>query len=276
MIRVQPGQTELPPAVHQPRQQRRRGWKRYSSRTFYLFILPWLAGFLGLTLIPLIYALLVSFTNFDGISPHWHWVGLSNYRELLRNTDTWYSLGRTLFFTVLAVPLNVAGGLGLAMLLNERVKAVGVLRTIFYVPSIVPVVASAIMWRLIFDRDVGVLNAVLERLRIPVITWLVDPTVFYALLIMILWGLGGGMVISLAALQGIPQELEEAAMVDVPTAGRSFAGSHFLYFRLCFFSRSSPVASLPCRSLYNRSCLPETAAASRVWEAVFLVETFFT
>ncbi len=214
MIRVQSGQTELPPAVHQPRQQRRRGWKRYSSRTFYLFILPWLAGFLGLTLIPLIYALLVSFTNFDGISPHWHWVGLSNYRELLRNTDTWYSLGRTLFFTVLAVPLNVAGGLGLAMLLNERVKAVGVLRTIFYVPSIVPVVASAIMWRLIFDRDVGVLNAVLERLRIPVITWLVDPTVFYALLIMILWGLGGGMVISLAALQGIPQELEEAAMVD--------------------------------------------------------------
>lgn len=191
-----------------------RVWKRYTSRTFYLFVAPWVIGFLALTVIPLGYALLVSFTSFDGISPHWHWIGLANYVELFQTPDTWYSLSRTLLFTVISVPLSVAGGLGLAMLLNERVKAVGIFRTIFYVPSIVPVVASAIMWKLIFDRDVGALNAVLERFHIPVVTWLLDPTVFYVVIIMVLWGLGGGMVISLAGLQGIPIELQEAATVD--------------------------------------------------------------
>lgn len=193
---------------------RHRGWKRYSSWTFYLFVAPWVIGFLTLTLIPLGYALLVSLTNFDGVSPHWHWIGLANYLELLQNSDTWYSLSRTLLFMVIVVPASVAGGLGLAMLLNERMKAVGVFRTIFYVPSIIPVVASAIMWKLLFDRDIGAINAILERFTIPVVTWLTDPTAFYALIVMVLWGLGGGMVISLAGLQGIPSELQEAATVD--------------------------------------------------------------
>jgi multiple sugar transport system permease protein len=139
---------------------------------------------------------------------------LANYVELLHASDTWYSLERTLLFTALIVPLSVAGSLGLAMLLNQRVMAVGLWRTIFYVPSIVPVVASAIMWKLLFDRDAGAVNAVLERLHISVVTWLIDPTVFYVLIIMMLWGVGGGMVISLAALQGIPAELQEAASID--------------------------------------------------------------
>jgi multiple sugar transport system permease protein len=193
---------------------RRKPWSRYSPRTFYLFIAPWIIGFLALTLLPLVYALVLSFTDFDGISGHWHWIGLANYAELLHDPDLWYSLSRTLLFTVLAVPLSVAGGLTLAILLNQRVRAVGLFRTLFYVPSIVPAVASAIMWRFIFDRDAGALNAILERLHIPILTWLVDPTAFYSLVIMTLWGLGGGMVILLAGLQGIPAELSEAAAVD--------------------------------------------------------------
>ena len=207
-------QEVLPRQQVAPAGRRRRRWSRYSSRTFYLFVSPWIIGFLALTLLPLIYALLMSFTDFDGMSSHWHWVGLSNYIELFQTSDTWYSLGRTLLFMVISVPLSVAGGLGLALMLNQRLKAVGFFRTIFYAPSIVPVVASAIMWRLIFDRDAGAVNAILERLGIPVLTWLVDPTVFYALIIMVLWGMGGGMVIILAGLQGIPSELQEAAIVD--------------------------------------------------------------
>lgn len=206
--------TEAHHAMRARSHKRHQGWKRYSSWTFYLFVAPWVLGFLTLTLFPLLYALLVSFTSFDGISPHWHWVGLANYSELLQNADTWYSLGRTLLFTLLVVPLSVAGGLALAVLLNERVKAVGIFRTIFYVPSIVPVVASALMWKLIFDRDIGALNALLERLNVPVVSWLLDPTAFYALVIVMLWGLGGGMVISLAGLQGVPSELLEAASMD--------------------------------------------------------------
>jgi multiple sugar transport system permease protein len=194
--------------------RRERRWSRYSSRTFYLFVSPWVLGFALLTALPLGYALLVSFTNFNGVSSRWRWVGWRNYTELVRDTDAIASLMRTLAYTAISVPLMVAGGLGLAVLLNRRLKAVGLFRTIFFLPSVVPVVAMAIMWKLIFNRDGGILNAILEKISIGPIAWLVDPHAFYALIILTLWGLGGGMVIMLAALQGVPVELEEAAVVD--------------------------------------------------------------
>ncbi|HKT00595.1 MAG TPA: sugar ABC transporter permease [Rugosimonospora sp.] len=193
---------------------RRRGWSRYRGRTFYLFTSPWILGFCLLTAAPLVYAFAVSLTNFDGASSRWRWVGFRNYVELLHDADAWASILRTLMYTAIAVPLSVAGGLGLAVLLNQRLKAVGLFRTIFFLPSVVPVVAMAIMWKLVFNRDAGILNAIIGKLGVSPITWLVDPTAFYALIILTLWGLGGGMVIMLAALQGVPQELEEAARVD--------------------------------------------------------------
>jgi multiple sugar transport system permease protein len=196
-----------------PRRGRQR-WSRYSSGTFYLFVSPWVLGFALLTALPLGYALLVSFTNFNGISDRWRWVGMRNYTELVRDTDAIASLVRTLAYTAISVPLMVAGGLGLAVLLNRRLKAVGLFRTIFFLPSVVPVVAMAIMWKLIFNRNAGILNAILEKLSVGPVAWLVDPNAFYALIILTLWGLGGGMVIMLAALQGVPAELEEAAVVD--------------------------------------------------------------
>ncbi|MEU4197123.1 sugar ABC transporter permease [Kribbella sp. NPDC026611] len=192
----------------------RRTWSRYPRRTFYLFVGPWVLGFLLLTAVPLVYAFGVSLTNFDGSSPRWRWVGLRNYSELLGDHDAWAALIRTIGFTAIAVPLSVAGALGLAVLLNRRLKAVGLWRTIFFLPSVVPVVAMAIMWKLVLNRDAGILNAILGVAGIHPIRWLVDPMAFYALIILTLWGLGGGMVIMLAALQGVPTELEEAARVD--------------------------------------------------------------
>ncbi|QFY14233.1 ABC transporter permease subunit [Nonomuraea phyllanthi] len=192
----------------------RRGWKRYPSRTFYLFVSPWVLGFALLTALPLGYAFAVSLTNFNGVSERWRWVGLRNYIELMSDTAAIDSLVRTLAFTAIAVPLRVIGGLALAVLLNQRLKAVGLFRTIFFLPSVVPVVAMAIMWKLIFNRDAGILNTILEKISVGPIAWLVDPYAFYALIILTLWGLGGGMVITLAALQGVPAELEEAALVD--------------------------------------------------------------
>ena len=196
------------------RDRRPRGWSRYSGRTFYLFVSPWILGFLLLTAIPLVYALAMSLTNFDGATDRWHWVGFGNYTELLHDADAWGSMLRTLAYTAIAVPLSVGGGLGLAVLLNRRLKAVGLFRTIFFLPSVVPVVALAIMWKLVFNRDAGILNEVTSYLGIPPISWLIDPYAFYALIILTVWGLGVGMVIMLAALQGVPAELEEAARVD--------------------------------------------------------------
>jgi multiple sugar transport system permease protein len=192
----------------------RRSWSRYPRRYFYLFVGPWVLGFILLTAVPLVYAFAVSLTNFDGSSPHWRWVGFRNYVELFGDQDARAALVRTVGYTAIAVPLSVAGSLGLAVLLNRRLKAVGLWRTVFFMPSVVPVVATAIMWKLILNRDAGILNAVLGVARIRPISWLVDPMAFYALIILTLWGLGGGMVIMLAALQGVPTELEEAARVD--------------------------------------------------------------
>jgi len=167
-----------------------------------------------LTAAPMVYGFLVSLTNFDGSSPRYRWVGLRNYVELFSDGDAWAALLRTLVFTAIVVPLSIAGSLGLAMIINRRLRAVGLWRTIFFLPSVVPVVAMAIIWKLVLNPDSGILNAILGVVGIPPIAWLVDPMVFYALIVLMLWGLGGGMIIMLAALQGVPVELEEAAIVD--------------------------------------------------------------
>jgi len=193
---------------------RQRKSIRASSLCFYLFASPWLLGFIALTLFPLGYALMISFTNFDGINEHFHWVGLRNYFEVFQDALAWSGFARTLLYTIITVPCSIAGGLGLAILLNRRMRAVGLLRTIFYLPSVVPIIATAIMFNLMFDRDIGGINALLELFHAPIITWLIDPTAFAVLIVMVLWGLGGGMMISLAGLQGVPAELLEAARVD--------------------------------------------------------------
>lgn len=193
----------------------RSRYNRYPTRTFYLFASPWIIGFLALTLIPILYALAMSFTNYDGASGYWRFIGLRNYVELFTSDPAaWHSLVRTFFFALIIVPGTVSGGLGLALLVNRRARGTGFLRAVFFLPSVVPVVAAAIMWRLVFNRDAGLLNGVLGLLHLPSVTWLVDPTAFYALIIMMLWGLGSSMVISLAALQDVPRELEEAALLD--------------------------------------------------------------
>jgi multiple sugar transport system permease protein len=191
-----------------------RKWTRYPKRTFYAFVAPWAAGFLLLTAAPMVYGFLVSLTNFDGVSPRYKWVGLNNYTELFTDEDMWAALARTLVFTIIVVPLSVGGSLGLASIINRRLRAVGVWRTVFFLPSVVPVVAMAIMWKLVFNKDSGILNAILGVAGIPPVAWLIDPVVFYSLIIVMLWSIGGGMIIMLAALQGVPVELEEAARID--------------------------------------------------------------
>jgi multiple sugar transport system permease protein len=191
---------------------RRGGWSRYSNRSFFFFLSPWLLGFFGLTVFPLLYALAISFTNFDGLTGRW--VGVANYVAVIRDPMTWFSLGRTALYTAIVVPVAIVGGLILALLVNRPSRLVGVQRLLFFLPSIVPVTAGALIWGILFDRDAGAVNSVLENLGGLPITWLVDPTAFLVLLSLSFWGIGGAMILSLAGLQGIPQELYEAARID--------------------------------------------------------------
>ncbi|MPY55987.1 carbohydrate ABC transporter permease [Streptomyces spongiae] len=193
---------------------RGRRWKRYPTWKFYAFVSPWVIGCLALTAVPMGYALLLSFTDFDGLSGNWRWVGLDNYTTAFHDPVVWASLRRTGLYALIAVPLSLAGGLGLALLLNQRLRAMGVFRTIFYLPSVVPVVATALMFKLVFDRDTGLVNGILAWVGIDAVPWLIDPHAFTILIMLSLWGLGGGMVIFLAGLQAIPAELLEAASVD--------------------------------------------------------------
>lgn len=194
-----------------PSSQRR--WKRYRNSTFYFFIAPWILGFLVLTVIPFAFALLLSFASFDGFT-EWKWIGLKNYIELLHDTNTLYSMGRTLLFVGITIPIAILGGLGLAVLVDRTLPGIGIFRAAYYIPSVMPVVAAAIVWRSMFSRDTGLLNAFLALFHGPLVNWLVDPTAFWAVIVMWLWGMGGGMLTSLAGLKGIPTELKEAARID--------------------------------------------------------------
>ena len=193
--------------------------KRREAIEFYLLVAPWLLGFLGLTAGPMLYSLILSFTDFDLFHPP-YWVGVENFSHLLSSPHPisifWRSLAVTVYFTLFSVPLNVAGSLILAIMLNTRIRGLPLYRTLFYIPSLTPPVASALLWIWIFNSKFGLANAALRTLGLPALRWLTDPHLAIpSLVLMGLWGIGGNtMIIFLAGLQGVPTHLYEAAEID--------------------------------------------------------------
>jgi multiple sugar transport system permease protein len=171
-------------------------------------------GFLGLTTLPLLYALNLSFTDANGIFPTYRYIGLENYREILSDPAVIESLERTGLFALIVVPASVAGSLMLALLVNRRVHGIGIYRALFYLPSAVPAVASGLVWKMLFDQNSGVVNGLLHLFGRNPASWLTDPRDFFVLLLMMMWGVGGGMLVSLSGLQDVPAELYDAAKVD--------------------------------------------------------------
>ena len=191
-------------------------------RAFYLFTSPWIIGFLLLTIIPMAYALWLSFTTYDGLSPNWRYVGLGNYSELFSDSQTWKALGRTGLFALTSVPLSIIAGLGLAVLVNRPLKARGLFRTLLYLPAVVPPVGAGLAFKALFDQNSGAANGVLTLFGFDALGWLADPYARYVLLMTVLWGAGNIMIISLAGLQDVPRELHEAARIDGASAWRTF------------------------------------------------------
>jgi multiple sugar transport system permease protein len=210
---------------------RARLWlSRFRDRetwTAYLFILPWVIGFLALTAGPMFASLYFSFTDYGveqiaGFEPTSR-VGFDNYRELLNDPKIATSLKNTLIYTVMTVPAKMAVALGLAMILARLVFAAGFFRTVFYLPDITPPVAIGIMILVLFNGSTGVVNRALEFIGIPGPFWTTDPNwIKPSLAIMSVWTVGGTMVIYLAALKAVPQHLYEAAAIDGAGPWRRF------------------------------------------------------
>jgi len=185
------------------------------ERAAYLFLLPWLAGLLLFLVIPVVASLGLSFTDWNLLTPP-KWVGLTNYQDMVSDHNFRNSIGVTLKYTVLSVPLYMVAGLALSLLLNLRLKGMNIFRTILYLPSVLSGVAVAVLWLTLLNPDLGAVNQVLRAIGIanpP--RWLLSPDwAVPAVVLMGLWGVGGGAIIYLAGLQNISPHLYEAAEID--------------------------------------------------------------
>lgn len=186
-----------------------------------IFISPWLIGFTLLIAYPIMASLFYSFTDYDVLTTP-DFVGISNYTDLVLDDHLFFTaVKNTLYFAVVSIPLNIVLGVSIALLLNLEVRGMSVYRTIFFLPSIVPGVASALLWAWILNPQFGLANAILKQIGLPQLGWLSDPMWSKpSIVIMELWAVGATMVIYLASLQDIPKDLYEAADIDGANAWR--------------------------------------------------------
>jgi multiple sugar transport system permease protein len=188
--------------------------RRREALMGYLFLSPWLIGFVVFLLGPMVASIYLSLTDYKMIKAP-VWIGLANYERMFSDPFVAKSLQVTATFTFISVPMSIILALSVAMLLNQKIVASGVFRTIFYLPSLISGVAVAIVFAWIFNYRFGILNFLLGLVGIDGPNWLGHPRyVLWAFIIMGLWGIGGNVVIFLAALQGVPVSLHEAAKID--------------------------------------------------------------
>ncbi len=198
-----------------PATPRRSRLARHEAIAFYLFIAPWILGFLIFTAGPVLASAYFSLTTYDIANPP-QWVGLGNYAHLSVDPLFWKSITVTASYAVMALPLGLVASLALALLLNLKIPALSAWRTIYYLPSITSGVGVALLWQWIFQPTFGLLNVFLyQTFHIVGPQWLYDSNwVIPAFVIMSLWGVGGNMLIYLGGLQNIPTQLYEAAEID--------------------------------------------------------------
>jgi|APTNR8051073442_1049403.scaffolds.fasta_scaffold00293_12 multiple sugar transport system permease protein len=191
--------------------------KEKNKETMWFFLLagPALIGFVCLVLGPMLYSLYLSFTKYNVVEPP-QWIGAENYLYLIKDDPAfWPSVKVTLIFAAVQIPLSLMIALGVALLLNNRVKGLGAFRTIYYLPSLLPATASVVIWIWIFHPNYGLLNELLAKVGVAGPAWLSSTTwALPSLIIMVVWSFGGAMIIFLAGLQGVPRGLYEAAEID--------------------------------------------------------------
>ena len=188
--------------------------RKKQTKYFYLFILPWIIGFIVFTIYPMVSSLYFSLTKYDVVTAP-QFVGLENYKMMLNDSTLRISIKATLLYTLINVPIGLLLSLMLAMLLNSAQKFKGLFRTLLYLPSMVSGVSLSLLWSWIFNPEYGIANYLLGKLGIKGPMWLMDEKwAVPSLAIMGFWSIGTGIVLFLAALQGVPRNLIEASILD--------------------------------------------------------------
>jgi multiple sugar transport system permease protein len=206
--------------VYRKRTSRRLSLAAKEALAGYLCVLLPVIGFFVFLVYPMASSLYFSFTRFRIIDKP-VWVGLQNFLSLVKDPIWLTSVRVTIVYAVFSLPLGLIGSLALALLMNRKLKGISFWRTVYYVPSVISGVAVAMLWRWILNPDFGLLNMLLKYIGVSGMHWLGDTrTALPSLIVISLWGIGGGLVIYLAGLQGIPTELYEAAEIDGATAWR--------------------------------------------------------
>ncbi|MEV1330120.1 sugar ABC transporter permease [Micromonospora costi] len=202
------------PSAPAPGRRRRPSLARREARWAWLFLAPWIVGFLVFQAGPMIASAWLSLTEYDVINPP-EFTGLDNYRELMADPQVARALGNTVYYTALHVPLVMVISLGLAMLLKRVGRLQGFFRTVFYLPVMTPAVAVGILFLLLLNTQDGLINRGLALVGIDGPSWTTDPHwVMPGIVLMSLWSLGSTVIIYLAALQNVPRDLYEAASID--------------------------------------------------------------
>ena len=188
---------------------------RIEAKWGLIFAAPAILGFLLLKAMPILFSLYITMTNWSAVGEA-QWVGVDNFeRMLFEDPLFWRSLQVTAYYSLLAVPASMIFAFFLAMLLNTRIPGLGIFRTIFYIPSIVPIIASSVIWLWMFNPDFGLFNSVLGTFGLPKLQYIFsEDTVVPSLVFMSIWGVGPMMIIFLAGLQEVPKDLYEAADID--------------------------------------------------------------
>jgi multiple sugar transport system permease protein len=239
-----------------PAKKRLTKFNRREALAGYLFISPWIVGFLVFTLGAMIYSLVISFNYYNLAKNTMRPAGLDNYAALFDDPKVALSLRNTLFYAVMAVPLEICFALFLALMLNWVGRGAGAFRTLYYLPKMTPAVATASVFFLLLNGNTGAINQGLGLIGIEGPQWLVDPAwVKPSVVLMTLWGVSGSMVIFLAALKNVPRELYEVASLD--GAGRVRQ----------FFSITVPMISSAI--FFNTIVL--TIAAMQVFDQAYLL-----
>lgn len=196
---------------------RARSRKRVrETLTGWIMASPWIAGFLLFTLVPIVMSFALSFMDWNLLSPP-KFAGLDNYRKMLtEEPQVWKSVWITTYYSVVSVPLHLALGFLLALLLNRNIKGLSFWRSVYYLPTVISGVAVSLLWQWLFSKDFGLLNYVMKNvLHLGAVNWLGDErTVIPSLILMSLWTVGGSMITNLAGLQNIPTALYDSAKVD--------------------------------------------------------------